>query len=206
MRRAGVAIGMVVVLGLLVVAGVWNMRQRRAKMQAAHDAQITLVKDGTVAAPSSAGSPGNNADTEFLNKPAPAFTLVDLASGKKVSLADFKGHPVVLNFWATWCGPCRLEMPWLEEFASKYKPQGLVVLGIDQDDEMPKEKISDAVKKIGVSYPILLPDKTIAKTYALADYLPETFYLDKDGIVVEHSLGAPSKDEMEAHVKKAAGL
>ena len=204
MRRIGVLAGMLVVVGLLVWAGVYNLRQRRLAMQQAQQSQIVLVKDGS-AAPAGAAGEAEAVGTALKGKAAPGFTLVDL-TGKKVSLAEFKGRPVVVNFWATWCGPCKLEMPWFEEFSGKYKPQGLVVLGVDQDDlDMPKDTIAAAAKKIGVSYPILLPNKTIAKDYALADYLPETFYLNKDGIVVEHSLGAPSKDEMEANIRKTLG-
>jgi thiol-disulfide isomerase/thioredoxin len=204
MRRMGVLAVLVVVFVLLVWAGVYNLRQRRLAMQRAQT-QVVLVKDGASGSDAAAGSP-ETAGTALQGKAAPAFTLVDL-SGKKVSLADFKGKPVVVNFWATWCGPCKLEMPWFEEFEGKYKPQGLVVLGVDQDDtDMPKDTVAAAAKKVGVSYPILLPNKTVAKDYALADYLPETFYLNKDGIVVEHSLGAPSKDQMEANIRKAMGL
>jgi len=203
MRRIAVLAVLVVTFGLLVWAGVYNLRQRRLAMQRAQT-QIVLVKDGANGA--SGGGAPESMGTALQGKAAPAFTLVDL-NGKKVSLADFKGRPVLVNFWATWCGPCQLEMPWFEEFAGKYKPQGLVVLGVDQDDlDMPKDKIAAAAKKIGVSYPILLPNKTISKDYALADYLPETFYVNKDGIVVEHSLGAPSKDEMEANIRKTMGL
>jgi len=126
-------------------------------------------------------------------------------SGKKVTLDDFKGHPVVINFWATYCLPCKLEMPWFEEFTKKYGGQGLVVLGVDQDEDMPKEQVAAAAKKTGVDYPILMPSKTIAKDYALGDYLPETIYVDKTGKIVEESVGTPTKDEMEAEVRKVIG-
>jgi thiol-disulfide isomerase/thioredoxin len=199
MRRFGVLAVMVVVVGLLVWAGVYNLRTRRAAMQKAQS-QIVLVKDGDKVP---AGMSSMDTATPLQGKPAPAFSLVDV-NGKKVSLADFKGKPVLINFWATWCGPCQLEMPWFEEFAAKYKDQGLVVLGVDQDDDegTTKEKIGAAAKKIGVSYEILMPSKTIGKDYQLGDYLPETFYLNKDGVVIEHSLGAPSKDQMEAKIRK----
>jgi len=201
MRRIGVLAAMVVLVGLLVWAGVYNLRQRRAAMQKAQS-QVVLVKDG---ATPPVGGISAASSTELQGKAAPAFTLVDL-NGKKVSLADFKGKPVVVNFWATWCGPCKLEMPWFEEFSGKYKAQGLVVLGVDQDEDTPKNVVSEAARKVGVDYTILLPNKTIAKDYALGDYLPETFYLNKDGVVVGHSLGAPPKDEMEAEIKKAMGI
>jgi peroxiredoxin len=138
----------------------------------------------------------------LTGRPAPGFTLVDL-SGKKVSLADYKGHAVVLNFWATWCGPCKLEMPWFEEMYGKYKPQGVVILGLSQDDGMDAADIAKSAKKIGVTYPILQPDEKVSKAYQLADYLPETYYLDKNGVVVEQTVGAHSKDELEADIQKS---
>jgi thiol-disulfide isomerase/thioredoxin len=197
---------MVGVLALLLWAGVHNLRARRAQMRADQKGLvITKAPAGDAAVPGDPTVP----DTQgagLIGRAAPEFTLVDL-SGNKVSLADFKGKPVVVNFWATWCGPCKLEMPWFEEFYGKYKPQGLVVLGLSQDDDTPKTVIADAAKKIGVSYPILLPDDSVAKKYGGVDYLPETFYVAKDGRVVVTTAGAPSKDEMEANIQKtiAAG-
>jgi thiol-disulfide isomerase/thioredoxin len=135
---------------------------------------------------------------------APGFTLVDL-NGKKVSLADYKGHPVVVNFWATYCGPCKLEMPWFQEMIAKYQSSGLVVLGLDEDEGVGKDQIAAAAKKVGVSYPILLPETKdkVGKAYQLGDYLPETFYVARDGKVVEQTFGVSSKDELEADVRKA---
>ena len=138
----------------------------------------------------------------MLGKVAPSFTLVDL-SGKKVSLADYKGHAVVLNFWATYCGPCKLEMPWFQDLQNKYKGQGLVVLGLDQDDGMPVQQVAAASKRVGVTYPILMPNDDVSKSYQLSDYIPETFYVDKNGKIVDETIGAHSKDELEADIQKA---
>jgi len=191
---------MVAVVGLLLWAGYFNLRARRDAMQKRRQSEVVLTKTNSPSADSADAA--NGMGTTFTGKPAPGFTLVDL-SGKKVSLADFKGHAVVLNFWATWCGPCKLEMPWFEEMYGKYKSQGLVILGLSQDDNLDAAEIGKAVKKIGVTYPILQWDEKVAKAYELADYLPETYYLDKNGVVVEQTLGAHSKDELEADIQKA---
>jgi thiol-disulfide isomerase/thioredoxin len=201
-RRLAVMAAMIVVVMALVWAGVHNLRARRAAMEKALGTKITLTKsDATV------GATEDEPVTQLRGKVAPAFTLVDTA-GKKVTLAEFKGHPVVVNFWATWCGPCKLEMPWFEEMYGKYKPDGLVILGLSQDDStMSKVQIAAAAKKVGVSYPILMPDNQTAKTYGLSDYLPETFYVDKNGKIVDHTLGAHPKEQLEADIKEtiAAG-
>jgi thiol-disulfide isomerase/thioredoxin len=189
---------MFVVVALMVLAGVHNLRERRTKLQ---QGQIVMMKDNAAKGETiaSLGSPAPEDD--LRGKAAPGFTLVDLA-GKKVSLADYKGKPVVIDFWATYCAPCKLEMPWFEEFTAKYKSQGLVVLGVDQDDSAGKEEIALAAKRTGVTYPILLPDKKISGNYKLGDYLPQTFFIDKNGNVVEEVIGGRSKDEIEADVKK----
>jgi peroxiredoxin len=194
-RRVAVAVVMIACLGILAWAGYYNLRSRQAAMKAATANEVTLTK-------ADAGASMDPTATNMLGKTAPEFKLVD-TNGKKVTLSEFKGHPVVLNFWATWCGPCKLEMPWLEELSNKYKGQGLVVLGLSQDDtSMTRDELSKAAKKVGVTYPILMPDNDTAKTYALSDYLPETFYVDSSGKIVNHTLGAHPKEEIEADVEK----
>ena len=98
-------------------------------------------------------------------------------------------------------------MPWFQEFSGKYKGQGLEILGLSQDDGASRDDVANAAKKIGVTYPILMPDEKVAKKYGGVDYLPETFYIDRSGKVVEVTAGAPSKDQMEALIQKtiAAG-
>ncbi len=203
MRRFGVLAAIVLVLILLVISGAYNLRQRKLAMEKARGTEVTLTKASP--AGDESGEPDAQGDA-LRGKPAPAFTLTDL-DGKKVTLAQFKGHPVVINFWATWCGPCQLEMPWFEAINGKYKPQGLVVLGLSQDDGTAKEKIASVAKKLGVSYAILLPDETVAKAYGGVDFLPETFYVDAKGRVVDQTAGAATKDQIEADVLKtiAAG-
>ena len=192
---------MFIAIAVLFRAGVHNFRARRAAMAASH----TELQPASDASMANAGPPdfqGANLRGQY----APAFTLTD-TDGKKVSLADLKGHPVIVNFWATWCGPCKLEMPWFQEFATKYKPQGLVILGLSQDEGISPAEVAHAAKKIGVSYPVLLPDSKgqVANAYGGVDYLPETFYIDRTGKVVNVNAGAPSKDQMESEIQQILG-
>jgi thiol-disulfide isomerase/thioredoxin len=198
-RRLVIVVLLIVGVTLIVMAGAHNLRARRLAMQKAQQNEVNLTP-----ANAAANSGDDPMAKTMLGKAAPGFTLVDI-SGKKVSLADFKGHPVVLNFWATYCGPCKVEMPWFQDLENKYKGQGLVVLGLDQDDGMATQQVADASKKIGVSYPILMPDDKVATSYQLSDYLPETYYVGKDGKVVDQTIGLHSKDEVEADIEKAIG-
>jgi thiol-disulfide isomerase/thioredoxin len=145
--------------------------------------------------------------SELQGRQAPEFALVDLA-GKRVSLGDFKGRPLVINYWGTYCGPCRVEMPWLEEFSRKYASAGLAVVGITYDSEVGREKIARTVSSLGVSYPILLSDAATEKAYLSGTaVLPMSFYVDRTGRVIGASAGQGSKDDLEARVKEtiAAG-
>ncbi len=195
-RRFGVLAVLVLLLVGLAWAGVVNLRARRAALAANH-VELIPAKAGDMGMPDAEGG-------SLKGKPAPAFTLVS-TDGKKVSLGDFKGHPVIVNFWATWCGPCRLEMPWFEEFSKRYQGQGLVVLGLDQDDGMVPADVAKTAKRIGVSYPVLMPDKDerTSRAYGGVDYLPETFYIDREGKVAAVGAGAPSKDQMENLIQMA---
>jgi peroxiredoxin len=195
-RRLSIVVLLVAGVTLVVLAGAHNLRHRQMVMQKAQQSEVQLT-------PASSADPSQDPEAKaLLGKPAPSFTLVDL-NGKKVSLADYKGHPVVLNFWATYCGPCKLEMPWFQDLQNKYKDKGLVVLGLDQDDGMEVKEVAAASKRVGVTYPILMPDDKVSKSYQLSDYIPETFYVDKSGKIVEQTIGAHSKNELEADVQKA---
>ncbi len=197
-RRLTIVVLLIAGLTLVVMAGTHNLRHRQMEMQKAQQVQLTAADSSSA----SADSGDDPMAKKLVGQAAPSFTLVDL-SGKKVSLADYKGHPVVLNFWATYCGPCKLEMPWFQDLQNKYKDKGLVVLGLDQDDGMAVKEVADASKRVGVTYPILMPDDKVSKSYQLSDYIPETFYVDKSGKIVDQTIGAHSKNELEADVQKA---
>ena len=196
-RRALVLAVMVFGIALMLWAGWHNLRERKLAMQHAAANRVDLVKSGDGASSEAGGEP------KLRGKAAPNFALVSL-DGKKVSLSDYKGRPVLINFWATWCAPCKLEMPWFEEFQNKYGGQGLQILGIAEDDAG-KDEIAKAVRKTGVSYPILLTDGKVAPAYGGVDYLPMSFYVDRSGVVVEETAGLASKDEVEANIRKALG-
>jgi thiol-disulfide isomerase/thioredoxin len=198
-RKSLLIVAMIVGITLLIWAGVENRRARELEMQRLAASKAILIP----AQPASGGSATEQPSLD--GKPAPAFTLVDL-DGKKVSLADFKGKPVMVNFWATWCAPCKLEMPWFEEFRKKYAAQNLVILGI-ADDDASKDEIAKAAKKTGVDYPILLTDGKVDTNYGGVELLPTTFYVGKDGVVVEQTSGLAGKVELEDNIRKllAAG-
>src|SRR5215475_7630391 len=113
--------------------------------------------------------------TDALNpvgKPAPDFTLESL-DGKNVTLSAYHGRAVLLNFWATWCGPCKIEMPWFVELQKEYGPQGLEIVGVAMDDAS-KDDIAKFVKEMGVNYPILIGKEDVGNQYGGVNVLPTT--------------------------------
>ena len=146
-------------------------------------------------------------------KPAPAFVLEDL-SGKKVSLESYKGKAVLVNFWATWCAPCKIETPWLVELRNQYAAQGFEILGVSADDldrdnaaTLAKEKleIAHSAEQLHIPYPVLIDGGTLDKDYGGLDELPMSFFVDRSGKVVAAQMGLTSKAEMEGNIKKALG-
>ena len=210
-RNVVVVLAVVVALGLIAWAGVVNYRKRKADEAKAKQPIIVLSKAGSDSA--SAGDEPPPFKNPLENKQAPAFTLKD-TNGKKVSLADYKGKAVVVDFWATWCAPCKIEIPWLEKLHDQYASQGLVVLGISEDDldlddkaALLKEKreIAESAAKLGIHYPVLIDDAKVAEPYGGVDALPTTFYVDRSGKVVAATIGLVDRDEIEANIKKALG-
>jgi cytochrome c biogenesis protein CcmG/thiol:disulfide interchange protein DsbE len=146
-------------------------------------------------------------------KPAPPFTLEDL-SGKKVSLADYKGKAVMINFWATWCTPCVIETPWLVELRNQYAAQGFEVLGISADDidrsdparlNEEKQGIARFAQRMHMPYPVLIDGDSISKPYGGLDVLPSSFFVDRNGNMVAEQMGVTSKEDIEAKIRKALG-
>jgi thiol-disulfide isomerase/thioredoxin len=133
---------------------------------------------------------------------APAFELKSIPDGKATKLASFRGKAVLLNFWATWCGPCKIEMPWLVDLQKKYGPQGLQIVGVAMDDTEDKE-IADFARKMGVNYIVLKGSEKVGDLYGGIDRLPLTYYLDRSGKVVDETIGLASESVIEDAIKKA---
>ncbi len=133
--------------------------------------------------------------------PAPDFQLATL-DGSKVRLSDYRGKAVLLNFWATWCPPCKVEMPWFEDLQKQYGKDGLVVLGVAMDDSAP-DQIAKFASDVGVNYPVLLGTNEVSDEYGDVEYLPTTFYIGRDGIIVDKMTGLLDRKDVEDEVKKA---
>src|SRR5436853_7553889 len=132
---------------------------------------------------------------------APDFSLESL-DGKNMSLSDLRGKAVLLNFWATWCGPCKIETPWLVELQNEYGSQGLQVVGIAMDDSG-KDDIEKFAKDMGVNYPVLLGKEAVGGAYGGVPALPESFFIGRNGKIVERIIGLKGRGDIEDAIKKA---
>jgi peroxiredoxin len=160
---------------------------------------MVMVLFGIERAGRSAGHLGApRADVE--DKVAPEFALQSI-NGKTVRLSDFRGKAVLLNFWATYCAPCRVEMPWFVELQDRYAAEGLQVVGVAMDDASPDD-IEKFANELGVNYPILVGQETVGNAYGGVQFLPSTFYIGRDGKVVDKVFGLKTKNEIEENIKK----
>jgi cytochrome c biogenesis protein CcmG/thiol:disulfide interchange protein DsbE len=201
---------MLVILATFAWAGWANWEYRK---QAAQKRAAAAALKADLAA---AGDP----EAEFtrsplLGKAAPPFNLEGL-SGQKVTLDSYKGKALLINFWATWCGPCKLETPWLVELRNQYASKGFEILGVDsEDDEVtPSDKAGWAKDKAAVvqfvqqehmPYPVLLNGDSISQEYGGFEAMPTSFFVDRTGKVIAMQMGITSKDDMEMKIKQALG-
>jgi len=128
-------------------------------------------------------------------RPAPNFTLKDSA-GRPVQLSDYRGKVVLLNFWATWCGPCQIEIPWFIEFEKRHRDQGFAVLGVSMDEEG-WEAVRPFAERLGINYRILLGTEIVAQQYGGVDSLPTTFLIDREGRIAATHVGLTDRKEFE---------
>ena len=130
------------------------------------------------------------------------FTLTDI-NGKTFNLASLKGKVIVLDFWATWCAPCKVEIPWFVEFQKKYGPQGFTAVGISVDD--PIEKLKPFAAEFKMNYPVLVGDGRDdiqgPKAYGPMFGLPKTFVIGRDGKICKTHVGFSQKETLEKQIK-----
>jgi thiol-disulfide isomerase/thioredoxin len=145
-----------------------------------------------------ASAPGKG---QLMGNLAPDFDLETL-DGKSLRLSDLRGKAVLLNFWATYCGPCKIEMPWFVELQKEYGPQGFQILGVAMDDAG-TEDIAKFAKELGVNYPILIGKDSVADSYGGVSVLPTTFFVDRDGKLIAREFGLRSRSDFVDDIKKA---
>jgi cytochrome c biogenesis protein CcmG/thiol:disulfide interchange protein DsbE len=136
-------------------------------------------------------------------KAAPDFTLND-ARGAAVRLSDYKGKVVVLNFWATWCGPCKVEIPWFIEFENAYKDRGFEVLGVSMDEDGWKA-VKPYIEEKKMNYRVVVGDDALAQKYGGVDSLPTTFVIDRDGKIATSHMGLVGKSTYEKEIVQLLG-
>ena len=124
-----------------------------------------------------------------------------MRNGKLVHLADYRGKVVVLDFWATWCGPCNVEIPWFMEFQRKYKDRGFEVLGVSMDDDGWKA-ITPFVEKRKINYRVVLGDDKTGDLYGGLEALPTTFVIDRYGRIASVHVGLTDKKDFEDAIEK----
>ncbi len=152
------------------------------------------------------------AKTTQNNPTAPDFTLKDLED-HDVSLSQFKGKVVLVNFWATWCGPCKIEIPWLVELQYKYASRGFTVLGVAMDEEgksavapfVRKERFKVGGRPQSMNYPIVLGNDATADKFGGLIGFPTSVLISKDGRVVKRVDGLVSYDEIEKAIQSQLG-
>src|SRR6202140_3449890 len=130
---------------------------------------------------------------------APDFSLTD-AKGARVRLADYKGKVVLLDFWATWCTGCKVEIPWYVEFQDKYRNDGLAAIGVSMDDDGWKS-VKPFLEEHKLNYPVVIANQDLANRYGGLPSLPMTLLIDRDGKIAESHAGMVDKEAFENKIK-----
>lgn len=132
--------------------------------------------------------------------PAPDFSLKD-SDGRTVRLSDYRGKVVLLNFWATWCGPCRIEIPWFTDMERQNKDQGFAVLGVAMDDEG-WEVVKPFLSELKVNYRVVVGNDETARKYGGIEALPTTFFIDRNGKIAAVHQGLVGRKEFDDGIRE----
>ena len=138
--------------------------------------------------------------SEAQRRAAPNFTLKD-ADGNPVNLTDYRGKVVLVNFWATWCGPCEVEIPWFVEFEQKYRDQGFAVLGLSMDDDGWKA-VRPYIASHKINYRVMIASEVVSQQFGDIDSLPTSFMLDRQGRIATNHVGLVDKRDYQNEILK----
>ena len=200
-RNQWVILLVLAAFALMVWSGYTNYKRR--KQYALQKVQGTSVAEGANNQSVQQDVAADEGMPDLRGKRAPEFSLRTV-DGKKISLADYKGKAVLINFWATWCAPCKIEMPWFVALHNQYASQGFEILGVSEDDaDTPRSKLAKFGKEQGLNYPLLVGEDAMSRKYGGVEFLPTSYFVGRDGKVVAETAGLVSKDEVEASIKKA---
>jgi peroxiredoxin len=144
--------------------------------------------------------PTGELKSQGQRKAAPNFSLKD-ADGNSVTLADYRGKVVLVNFWATWCGPCEAEIPWFIEFEKKYKDQGFAVLGVSMDDDGWKS-VRPYVASHKINYRVMIGSELVSQQFGEIESLPTSFVLDREGRIASNHVGLVDKVDYQNEIVK----
>jgi cytochrome c biogenesis protein CcmG/thiol:disulfide interchange protein DsbE len=144
--------------------------------------------------------PPRELKSETQRQTAPNFTLKD-ADGNPVHLTDYRGKVVLVNFWATWCGPCEVEIPWFVEFEQKYRDQGFAVLGLSMDDDGWKA-VRPYIASHKINYRVMIASEVVSQQFGDIDSLPTSFVLDRQGRIATNHVGLIDKRDYQNEILK----
>ena len=197
------ALVLIIVIGAaaMVFAATQYARDMLAHSGGASNAPSTT----SLSSPADDSSSGGPITLRFYKNPAAMsdFTIRDL-DGRTISFASLRGKVTLVNFWATWCGPCRAEIPDLVALQQKYRDQ-LQILGISEDEVSP-ETVRQFAAKFNVNYPVAMVTPELEKLFGNVSALPTTFVIDREGRVVQKHVGMLTKAITEAETRSLAGL
>jgi peroxiredoxin len=158
---------------------------------------VALVATCSLLASQTTPQPGQT--TPQLGQTAPDFTLPD-STGSPIKLSAYKGKVVLLDFWATWCTGCKVEIPWYVEFQNKYGKDGLTAIGVSMDDDGWKS-VKPFLEEHKLNYPVVIANQDLANRYGGLPSLPVTLLIDRNGKIAELHAGMVDKDAFENKIK-----
>lgn len=177
-----------IIIGVIIIGGLVYL---------AFSHRTTMVNQPVAAVN---GSPANAVleASDVIGRTAPNWTL-QTPEGSTLDLAQFAGHPVVLDFWATWCGPCQVELPWWEQLQKQYAAQGLVIIGISEDSSM--SDVRNYLAKKPISYRIVWDNQSLQSTYGVPFGLPTTLFINRQGKITQRVVGLEGLPELDKAIR-----